>query len=40
LDGSGCVKIDKNELAEAVWIKRHAIPANDSYKKRKIPGEG
>ncbi|MFC2145525.1 NAD(+) diphosphatase [Actinomycetota bacterium] len=30
LDGSDCVKIDTNELAEAVWIHRDGLPANDS----------
>ncbi len=30
LDGSNCVKIDTNELTEAVWINRHAIPSEDS----------
>ncbi len=30
LDGNDCVKIDTNELAEAIWIHRHALPANDS----------
>ena len=30
LDGNDCVKIDTNELAEAVWIHRHTLPTNDS----------
>jgi len=30
LDGNDCVKIDTNELAEAVWIHRDALPNNDS----------
>ena len=30
LDGSDCVKIDTNELAEAVWVQRDALPDNDS----------
>ena len=30
LDGSNCVKIDTNELTEAVWVNRHAIPSEDS----------
>ena len=30
LDGSDYIKIDTNELAEAVWISRHAIPSEDS----------
>jgi len=30
LDGNDCVKIDTNELTEAVWIHRHALPTDDS----------
>lgn len=30
LDGNDCVKIDTNELAEAVWVHRDALPNNDS----------
>jgi NAD+ diphosphatase len=30
LNGSNCIKIDTNELTEAVWINRHAIPSEDS----------
>jgi len=30
LDGSNYIKIDTNELAEAQWINRNAIPSEDS----------
>jgi NAD+ diphosphatase len=30
LDGNDCVRIDTNELTEAVWVYRQALPADDS----------
>ena len=30
LDGSNHIKIDTNELTEAVWVNRHEIPSEDS----------